>query len=89
MANKGMIMLHIFAYLFAYLVILADNLNLAISPTQSLKDAWTKRLYISTICSLVIYSVANLILGLIVNKMVTKILNADIPDSETIAFALM
>jgi len=69
-----MIILHILAYV---LVIIVNILLLKDSVSRFLNLVLIQ-FEISCICSLVIYFFCNLILGLIVNQLVTKILTAEI-----------
>ena len=66
LANKVMIVMHIFAYLF----IIAANI---VQAAASYKGGGLRVYEITTICYMVVYFVCTLIFGQIVNTMVTKI----------------
>ena len=77
-----MILLHMAAYLF----IIFGNVTctlIAVKHPQSFSYE------VSAICTLSIYSATTLIFGLIVNTLVTKILSASNPDSQSIASSLI
>ena len=67
MVNKVMITLHI----VFYLAIIIVNASQFLFINDNLKES-----EISTVCLLVVYSVCSLIFGLIVNTIVTRIVNA-------------
>ncbi len=67
MVNKVMLVMHIVAYLFIIVV------N-AVQTVYTVRVDFRKY-EISTICGFVVYFVCTLIFGLIVNQIVTKILN--------------
>ena len=67
MVNKVMITLHI----VFYLAIIIVNASQFLLIENTLKES-----EISTVCLLVVYSVCSLIFGLIVNTIVTRIINA-------------
>jgi hypothetical protein len=67
MVNKVMISLHI----VFYLAIIIVNASQFLLIENTLKES-----EISTVCLLVVYSVCSLIFGLIVNTIVTRIINA-------------
>jgi hypothetical protein len=81
LANKVMILMHIVAYLF----IIAVN----IVQTAAYYKGGLRAFEITTICLFVVYFVCTLIFGLIVNTIVTKIIAADIQNSQSIASLLM
>ena len=80
MVNKVMILMHIVAYLFIIVV----NALQFLFAYGSLKAN-----DISTMCSMVVWSVCTLIFGVIANTIVSKILNATASDTESVAFSLM
>ena len=82
LVNKGMIVSHIVAYLF---IIVANT----VQTLYYVKNPGFRAYEISTICNMAIYFVCTLIFGLIVNTIVTKIIAAEIPDSQSIATSLM
>ena len=81
LVNKMLILSHIVAYLFIILV--------NISQTAASYKGGLRAFEISTICSLGVYSVCDLIFGLIVNTIVTKIIAADNQRSQSITSSLI
>jgi hypothetical protein len=85
MVNKTMISMHIVAYLF---IVVADVIQILYAGL--VKSQGWGGVEISTICFLFVYSVCSLIFGLLVNAILTKIVNAaNISDLESGALSLM
>ncbi len=81
LVKKVLILLHIVAYMFIILV--------NISQTAATYKGGLRAFQISTICLLAVYSVCDLIFGLIVNTILTKIIAADNQSSLSITSSLI
>jgi hypothetical protein len=70
-AHKGMVSMHIAAYLLIIVANVVQTFYVYPAGSQDLRGY-----EITTICSLVVYSVSDLIFGLLVNAIVAKIVGA-------------
>jgi hypothetical protein len=82
LVNKVMILSHIVAYLLIIIVNIITTLYNDKHPVSKSHE-------ITSICDQLVYFVCTLIFGLIVNTIVTNIVDANIPDRQSIASSLM